>query len=86
MDFALSLLLVVLGIITISTAISVIYGGIILGTIIVTIGVVGLAFIPATPIIPPYIAVTLIIIEVVFISLKLAGMFSFSSGNTGGAS
>jgi hypothetical protein len=86
MDLTLTLLLVSLVITGISVAIASVYGGLILGAAVGSIGIIGLAFIPSPPLIPQWIAIFLILIEVVYAASRVAGIFNFGGGINGGAS
>jgi len=59
-----------------------VFGGMIGAIILSTIAILGLALLPAIPIIPIWIAILIVAIEVLFIAYKIAEAFGIGRGGS----
>ena len=80
MDIATLSTLFGIGIIGGMALVGSVFGGMAGAVILGTLAILGLALLPAIPIIPIWIAVSIIVIEVIFIAYKLAQAIGLGKG------
>ena len=82
MDIGTMISILGIAIVGIMAIIGSIYGGFIVAVLLSTITLIGLAILPATPIIPIWVAVLVIVGEVLFIAYNIAKLFGLGSGGS----
>ena len=80
MDTSIILSIIGIIIVGIMAIVGGIYGGLIVAVLLGTIALIGLAILPSTPIIPIWIAILVITVEVIFIAYKIAKAFGMGEG------
>lgn len=80
MDIATMITIIGIALVGIMAILGSIYGGFVVAVLLSTITLIGLAVLPSTPIIPIWVAVLVIIGEVLFIAYNIAKLFGLGSG------